>query len=78
MVAITLTKTCLRHDGVRHGIGETVDVPDNLAASLISEGLAGLAVIAPTPTGEGGDGSTVSPQPPPPPAKKPAKPAEGG
>ncbi|WP_372069713.1 hypothetical protein P7L75_01245 (plasmid) [Tistrella mobilis] len=72
MVAITLTKTCLRHDGHRYGIGETVDVPDNLAASLIAEG---LAIAAPTPTGEDGGGSTVSPSPP---AKKPAKPAEAG
>ncbi|AFK54214.1 hypothetical protein [Tistrella mobilis] len=77
MVAITLTKTCLRHDGHRYGIGETVDVPDNLAASLIAEGLAGLAIAAPTPTGEDGGGSTVSPSPPPP-TKKPAKPAEAG
>lgn len=74
MVAITLTKTCLRHDGVRHGVGETVDVPDDVAASLISQGLAGLAMAAPTPTGEGGGGSTVSPSP----TKKPSKPAEAG
>lgn len=79
MLSITLTKTCLRHDGVRHGIGETVDVPDDLAAALVSQGLVGLAIAAPAPTGEAGGGSTVSPSPPPPPppAKRPAKPAEG-